>query len=290
MPANRASADPMSLCIAKELTSQTVPIVRCLDGRKPPHANRNGTWDTCDDPDMVQGWLQPGDNLAVLLGEAKGSPIIGVGLDYYKTPAVMDRARELGITFKGNSWSQKTGRGGYTLFYVYDGPALKRDTSGCDGTLDLLVSGYSIVAPSNTAKEPQGGGPYKWLPRHSPFDIPIAQLDTPPKALLDWWQSLSTPKQPETRKTPGEGYPPNCLTGPIPEGQRNEVLTKRAGYYHRMIPNDEVVRDLVHTANRAECLPPLPDREVDTILNSILKREGASHFRGVKPAKLEAVP
>ena len=82
---------------------------------------------------------------------------------------------------------------------------------------------------------------------------------------------------------------PDWLTGPIYENHRNETLTKRTGYYHRMIPNADVVRNLIHAANRAECIPPLSDREVDTILNSILKRDGASHFRGVWPAKLEGL-
>jgi hypothetical protein len=79
------------------------------------------------------------------------------------------------------------------------------------------------------------------------------------------------------------------MAGPIPEHQRNTTLTKRTGYLHRMIPDDEVVRGLIHAANRADCLPPLPDREVDRILESILKRDGASHFRGVWPAKLEVI-
>jgi hypothetical protein len=49
------------------------------------------------------------------------------------------------------------------------------------------------------------------------------------------------------------------------------------------------VRDLIHKTNRADCMPPLSDTEVDAILNSILKRDGASHFRGVWPAKLEVI-
>jgi hypothetical protein len=117
----------------------------------------------------------------------------------------------------------------------------------------------------------------------------LAELDEPPKDLLLWWQSLSAPKLPDLRERAQARGVPDWLTGPIPEERRNETLTKRTGYYHRMIPNDEVVRNLIHTANRAECLPPLSDHDVDRILDSILKRDGAGHFRGVWPAKLEVI-
>src|SRR5918999_2161532 len=222
-----------ALSIARQLVAQAVPVLRCHPGLKRPWANDEGAWDTCDDPDLVASWLKPGDNLGMVLGGAKGSPVVGLGLDCYKNQDVMGFAKQLGVTFKGNTWSQRTGRGGYTIFYYYNGPTLKRDTSGCDGAFDLLVSGYSLIAPSDTSKEPQGGGPYQWLPRHSPLDIPLAELDTPPKALLTWWQSLSAPKLPETRNPIERRNTPNWLTGPIPKGQRNQILTRRAGYYHR---------------------------------------------------------
>ena len=82
---------------------------------------------------------------------------------------------------------------------------------------------------------------------------------------------------------------PSCFQGPIPEGQRNVELTARTGYLHRMLPNDALVRDLIHAINERDCTPPLSTGEVETILLSILRREGASHFRGVQPARLELV-
>ena len=77
--------------------------------------------------------------------------------------------------------------------------------------------------------------------------------------------------------------------GPIPEGQRNEELTRRADYLHRKILDDGLVRDLLHAVNQQDCNPPLPTGEVEAILRSILPRDGPSRFRGVQPAKLEVV-
>jgi hypothetical protein len=273
--------------VARALVESGIPALRCCAGLKTPHKNAHDTWDTCQDPERVEEWLRPGDNLAMLLGRQKDSPVLAVGLDVYKDASIIDFAKELGVTTKASVWAQRTGRGGYTVIYYGPDIPLKKDTLQKDSAIDLLVNGYTLIGPSNTSREPRGGGPYTWLPGRSPLDIPLSELEEPPKDLLVWWQSLSAPKLPDLRGEPGAGTAPDWLTGPIYEKQRNETLTKRAGYYHRMIPNDEVVRNLVHAANRAECIPPLSDREVDTILNSILKRDGATHFRGVQPAKLE---
>jgi hypothetical protein len=285
-----------ALDIARELCP-AVPVLRCRPGLKRPWGVAEdhpdwGKWDVCNDPEWAgSSWLKPEDNLAVLLGESKLSPIIGVGLDCYKTASVMDRARELGVTFQGNTWSQRTGRGGYTIFYLYNGPDLKRDTAGCDGALDLLVSGYSLIAPSNTEREPQGGGPYEWMAGHSPLDIPLAALDEPPEDLLLWWQSLSSSKiSSPQRQQPEKSRHPEWLTAAIPEGQRNQRLTQIAGYWHRQLPDNVAVRLLVHQANSSQCAPPMRQEEVNGILDSILRREGAGSYRGVVPSgRLEVV-
>jgi hypothetical protein len=278
--------------IAKTLLENNVPLLRCCTGLKTPHKNEGGTWDTITDPDMLGTWLKPGDNLAMLLGESKGSPVLGVGLDVYKDAKIIDFAKSLGVTTKENTWGQRTGRGGYTVIYFYNGPALKRDTRQEGSAIDLLVNGYTLIAPSDTSREPQGGGAYTWIKGKSPLDIPLAELDTPPKDLLLWWQSLAAPKLPDARSDwePGGKRPsPDWLTGLIPDGFRDTTMTQRIGYWHRMIPDDEAVRALAHSVNRADCQPPLPDRDIEKILNSILPRQGAAHFRGVRPATLEAI-
>jgi hypothetical protein len=277
------------LSVAHVLSESQIPLLRCCKGLKTPHADDEGTWDTCHDPDQVEGWLHPDDNLAILLGEQKGSPVVAVGVDVYKDASIIEFAKGLGVTTKANVWAQRTGRGGYTLIYYAPHVTLKRNTREKGSAIDLLVNGYTLIPPSNTSREPDGGGPYTWLSGRSPLDIPLAELDEPPQDLLLWWQSLDSPKLPEVRGDRRKGSTPDWLTGPIPEGQRDDTLAKRAGYYHRMIPNDDVVRNLIHAANRAECMPPLSDKQVDKILNSILKRDGASHFRGVWPAKLEGL-
>jgi hypothetical protein len=145
---------------AETLLRDTVPVLRCHPGLKRPYANSAGTWDTCDDPDEAPVWLKPGDNLAMLLGWGKQSPVIAVGLDTYKDASIVDVAQGMGVHIKGASvWAQRTGRGGWAVFYYYNGPELKRDTLQNGSSIDLLVNGYTLIAPSDTSKEAQGGGP-----------------------------------------------------------------------------------------------------------------------------------
>jgi hypothetical protein len=205
---------------------------------------------------------------------------------------ITDFAKAMGVTTRANVWAQKTGRGGFTVIYAYNGPPLKRNTLQQGSAIDLLVNGYTLIAPSDTSREEKGGGPYRWLKGKSPLDIPLVELDSPPKDLLVWWQSLAAPKLPAPRdsREPGGKRPtPDWLTGPIPDGQRNETMCKRVGYWHRMIPDDEAVRALAHSVNLADCQPPLPHADIERMLAQILPRKGAAHFRGVRPATLERV-
>ena len=244
-----------------------------------------------DDPAEVQEAFKDPANIAALLGQEKDhpfSPLIAVGLDLYKDRSVTDKAKGMGVTSSASCWIQRTGRGGNTLLYAHPDIELKRDTLQEGSALDLLTHGYTLIPPSNTDK--QGGGPYTWVKGHSPWDIPLVDLVEPPQALLAWWLELHATPPPYVRTAPGGTLDmPSCFQGPIDEGLRNTELTARAGYLHRMLPNDALVRDLVHGINQQDCKPPLAHGEVENILRSILPREGASHFRGVQPAKLEVV-
>jgi hypothetical protein len=75
--------------VSKVLLNGGVPILRCHARLKRPHADPNGSWDTINTPDKLAGWLQPGDNLAALLGWEKHSPVVAVGWTPIKMPALL---------------------------------------------------------------------------------------------------------------------------------------------------------------------------------------------------------
>jgi len=268
---------------AQELTSQLIPVIVLQNRRKAPKARpdgETGQWIITDPEDAEEAFKDPA-NIGILLGPEKDSPVISVGLDLYKDRTVADRVKELGVTSEASIWIERSGRGGINIIYTDPGVPLQRDTTQQGAALDLMTRGYVLVTPSDTSGEPQGGGPYTWIAGHSPWNIPLTDLEQPPAALLDWWMGLHRKPAPASDSLWPTPTMPSKHQGPIAEGQRNTELASRAGYLHRVIPNDALVSDLVHAINLADCKPPLALGEVENILKSILPRAGASHLRGV---------
>ena len=100
------------------------------------------------------------------------------------------------------------------IFYQDTGLDLPRTIKREGLSLDLITIGYALVPTSVTV------GPYSWFEKHSPTDIPLADLGSPPEALLEWWLSLKeTPR--ETKASNASGAWSN-LQSTISEGTRND--------------------------------------------------------------------
>lgn len=163
------------------LTSYGVPVLPIRPrGKAPiPHPS-TGSWWVVDDPDDVGPVFQQvvaahGDaNLALVAGRGKGSPVLVVDID---GPSGLDQVRKLGLSSGTDCWAQRTGGGiGWQITYFHeDGLELRRRVKAQGVALDLIVDGYALVPPSLTK------GPYRWEPGHSPSDIPLAELASPPR-------------------------------------------------------------------------------------------------------------
>jgi hypothetical protein len=190
-------------------------------------------------------------NLGLMLGSAKASPVLAVGLDVYKDNGVAahEWAKEVGISSRDDVWIMRTGRGGITV--VYHQPSdleLRRNIEGNAIPVDLLVNGYQVAPPSDTSSLLDGGGLYRWRPGYSPRDIHVADLMDPPDAL---------------------------------------TLARIAGWLKLHHPQP-VVETLLLAINDGRCDPPLPEHEVRHIAQSISRyrltdptTDPKSHFRTV---------
>jgi Primase C terminal 1 (PriCT-1) len=58
----------------------------------------------------------------------------------------------------------------------------------------------------------------------------------------------------------------------IPEGQRNDSLARIVGHLLARGVDEHVALELLLAVNQARCRPPLPDREVVAVAESILRR------------------
>ena len=76
------------------------------------------------------------------------------------------------------------------------------------------------------------------------------------------------------RKSNKIDSPCASILDPVMEGQRNDEITRRCGVlFHKGYPAEEVEM-MLHRINEKCCTPPLDDREVSRIFQSIAKREG----------------
>mgnify|MGYP001609184858 CR=1 FL=1 len=262
-----------SLEIYEYLLDSGIPLVQIQAGLKLPATNRKGSWNILTDPNEA---LFVTGNVGMLLGQQKDSPVIAVGWDAYKPTATSARAtlKSLGAGPIGNVWATRTGRGGVTWMYAYDGePLPKASSAGGDGALDLLTNGYTLIPDSETSKIP-GGGPYLWYKEHSPLDIPLEELDHPPEALLEYWRNLDTSATKQDNWSPTdnpifrEGMGPGFV-----DGARDNSLTKLAAWIvgHGLHRDDGEF--IMRTAAR-KCKPPIPEPIAFQKLDSAEKKFG----------------
>jgi hypothetical protein len=67
------------------------------------------------------------------------------------------------------------------------------------------------------------------------------------------------------------GEQQNKKNNVIPEGIRNSTLTSLAGSMHHRGMSTDAIREALYKENELKCTPPLPQHEIDTIVNSVSK-------------------
>lgn len=145
----------------------------------------------------------------------------------------------------------KTGSGGLHAYYKRSLPL--RNSAGTLGPgLDTRGEGGFVVAPPS---QHYSGNEYTWAQGQFPGETPLIEV---PAGLAD--KLLA----PHVGPTPAVG-------GLIIEGGRNQALTRMAGAQQRQgMPREAILKALLET-NRISCRPPLPEREVYNIVDSITR-------------------
>jgi hypothetical protein len=280
---------PQLVAVGELLTSYGIPVLPIKHRSKIPipHPTTRSWW-TIEDPDDVEPMFRQvfatlgahgPPNLAMICGRARASPVLVVDID---GASGLAKAQELGVTSAADCWVQRTGRGrgGWHIVYSADADLeLRRHVRPQGVDLDLVVNGYTLVEPSITE------APYCWQPGHGPSDTPLANLDSPPAALLAWWQTVE-------EGTPAKRHA--SADSRIPEGARNETLASLAGTMRRRGMGQAAILAALLEENSTRCQPPLPEADVRRVASSVARYAPASistgHFRGVQPARLWGQP
>ncbi len=192
--------------------------------------------------EQIEEWFKqfPKANIGVITGAISG--IVVVDID--TTESI---SRELPPTVVS-----RTGRGGSHYFYKHPGKEVKT-RGGILPKVDIRADGGYVVMPPSLHKS---GNYYEWI--ISPDDSSFADLPQ--------WVLEEENEKPADWKT--------TIESPVLEGSRNEVSAQMAGKMLGYLPEDtwEMVWFGMQRWNQNN-KPPLPEKELKTVFNSIANRE-----------------
>lgn len=147
-----------------------------------------------------------------------------------------------------STWLVITGSGGHHYWYKTNKPI--RNTTrlaGYDGLDVRGIGGYCVAPPS----QHRNGQYYTTSPE---WQGPIVEA---PEALIN----LCTQRQSTTN--------PALSDKPLAEGVRNDTLARNAGAMRRRGFSEEAIYAALQITNQQRCLPPLPDKDILSIAQSI---------------------
>jgi hypothetical protein len=240
-----------------ELGYKVFPLV---PGKKHP-LTAHGLLDATDDENRIEEWWSqtPEANIGL-----RTDGLLVLDVDGPENAFLFDGSADAAVRLESLSGTpmQRTPRRGF--HFVFREPAGRhwRNTYGALAHhVDTRTNGgYIVVAPSRL----DGSRVYAWVEAHG-LDVPPAALSEPP----DWLTSALD--------TCGTGAPAISPPGEepekIPEGRRDCTLTSLAGHMRRVgLSSEEFARALLEI-NRRRCVPPLSEKRVLKIAQSVGRYE-----------------
>ena len=220
--------------------------------------------------DEVVKWFDGNSNINIglILGDTGEWNLVGVDVDGQVGEELLEEHAK-GIL--PPTWEYLTGNGRRLIYLLPEGaPSKKKAEKGEDGELAFLATGQQTVLPPSIHPS---GRLYEWKKGHSPYEIDIADA---PQWLLNQVMEENTNDQganliPQELKQTVES---DDWTKTVGKGERNNHLTKLAGSLiaRRNIPKEQIV-EFLKTWNQKHCDPPLPDHEIDVMVENLHQAE-----------------
>ena len=229
----------------------------------------HGLRDASSDEQTVRSWFESTSlNVGIATGAISG--IIAVDIDPRHDGDESLAVLEAQFGPLPQTCRFLTGGGGEHILFRHPGTIVPNSAGKLGPGIDVRGDGGYIVAPPS--KHALGRG-YAISVDHHPDDIPLAE---PPPWLLNKLARRSSAMQSGTQERPiFEDRPDwrNIVTSSVPDGQRNQTTARIAGYLLRNRIDPFVALTLIQGWNRAQCVPPLSEYEVERTVRSIASRE-----------------
>ena len=212
---------------------------------------RAGFKDASSIPEQIEQWWTQNPNAMVGLATGQKSGIVAIDVDIKKVDGISslkDLEEKLGKL--PETFTVKTITGGLHLcFKAPEDREIPCSANGKTGIDFRGDGGYIVYADSENSE----GKRYEIIK-----PLPMAEL---PQSYIEFFQTKQAKETAELKD------------GLIPEGGRNDGLTSLVGTFLNKGVTGGHLYKLAHMMNQQICSPPLPDWEVDNIVESIGKRD-----------------
>lgn len=238
-----------ALAYAKELGWAVFPL---KPGEKTP-LTEHGFKEASASPEQITAWWtqHPTANVGIATGEVSGIVVVDVD-----GPQGEEALAALGPLPACPTSS--TGKGRH-LFFQRPAGGLRNSAGKLGPQLDIRGDGGYIVAPPSVHPS---GAKYEWAEELHPLRVTLPEL---PNAIV---ALLTDPHLSPRRESDRDAN--DALSEWIPEGQRNDTLTRRAGELLAKGHGEFETRDYICGLNLLKCRHPLPPDEVESIVRSIV--------------------
>jgi hypothetical protein len=248
---------------ALALAKKGLAVFPCTPRDKTP-ACPHGCLDATTDVIQIQAWWQesPLFNIGLATGHVDGAALafFAIDVDGGEAETAIKKLEGLHGALPATV-EVITGRedGGRQLWFkLPDGVTVRNSESKLAENVDVRGHHGYVIAPPSIHPT---GRCYAWS-----VDSADRFADAP-----SWLLELVAAPTNGNRITPAAEW--HTLIAGVTEGQRNCGIAKLAGMLLRRHVDPIVTRELLRSWNTTHCLPPLPESDVDYIVNSIAGRE-----------------
>ncbi len=243
-----ASSAPV-FAAARPLAARGWAVFPC-DGKRP--RTDHGLHDATTDQDKLDHWQQiwPDANIGLSTGDASGVFVVDVdGEDGADTLHELELQHgELPATVEA-----LTGRGRH-VYFKHPGKDMRNTAGKLGAGLDTRGDGGYVIAPPSTH---ENGRMYMWVADHGPDDVELAELP-------GWLAEQLSRPAPSSSSSNGS-VPDEAVL----EGARNAHLASLAGSMRKRGMTPDAIAAALQTENELRCRPPLNEREVNRIAESV---------------------
>jgi len=235
------------------------PVFPCAPGTKQP-LTENGFHDATTDAEQIEQWWsrRPNANVAVAT-----QGLLVVDVDSNENAWLADDPDKQAELASG-AMSLTAGGGRHYVFRQPDGWNWRGTTGALAERVDTRADGGYVVVPPSVL---EGGKAYRWVPGLE-LDVPPSDLPEPPAWLVEQLDTLDT-RGPTSARVAASGEGANQ----IPSGQRNATLARLAGTMRRVGMSQAEILAALKRTNIDRCVPPLDEREVERIAESVARYE-----------------